>query len=157
VSIPDHLTKWLPLVKANAEYHRLDPLLVLALISRETDGRNIVGDHGYGVGLGQADKRSHHIASCEDDRGRLVCLIPGVGIAYTCHLLATLLANFKGDSAAALAAYNAGEGAVKKVIRVLPPDATQAERLKAVDRITAHGNYSSDVLARREAFSARAA
>jgi len=136
-----------------ATYYHLDPALVAALVDRETSGENVVGDKGNGFGLMQVDRKSHAFATCEDDTGRRLAMDPWMGVSYGCRLLRRLMDLYRNDSAAALAAYNAGQGRVSRALAVLRPDASQVERLLVLDAVTTGGDYASDVLRRRDAFA----
>src|SRR4051812_46990770 len=57
-NIPAQYRQWLPDVQAAAKKYNLDPSLILAVMSRETNGKNIKGDGGHGRGLMQIDDRS---------------------------------------------------------------------------------------------------
>lgn len=70
------------------------------------------------------------------------------GAAY----LADLIHLFKADEALAVAAYNAGPERVRGALVQLSEPMTDARRLAEADRVTTHGNYMSDVLARRDRF-----
>ncbi|MEK6860553.1 MAG: hypothetical protein AABY07_01155 [Nanoarchaeota archaeon] len=50
------------LLQSAAEYEKLPYEYVLAVASRETGIRNIIGDHGHGKGVIQIDDRWHEIA-----------------------------------------------------------------------------------------------
>lgn len=130
--LPPRLRPWWPMVERAAKKHQLDPALVLAVMDRESGGRNIRGDGGHGRGLMQIDDRSHGRFLAAHDGG----LDPASNIDYGSSILAANLRNprFAGHPAAAIAAYNCGPG---NVVDVRHPDAR-----------TAGGDYSSDVLAR---------
>lgn len=151
--LPQRLEPWRALVVPIAAHYKVDPALLLAVVDRETNGKNVIGDHGFGIGLGQVDKRSHPFASCEDDTGKLVALDPWMGLSYSARLLRRLLDTFSGEVAPALAAYNAGAGRVRKALNALPATHTAAERVTACDSVTTGKNYSSDTLRRRDSFT----
>jgi hypothetical protein len=125
---------------------------LLAIASRETNMRNVVGDRGHGRGVFQIDDRSHaawlrrHGA---DGPGG----IPPVAAAaeYAAALLRDNLAfgrskGLSGDALFkfALSAYNAGAGGAWRGLQ---------ERGDS-DARTAHGNYARDVLERLRAVQA---
>ena len=45
--------------KASAEKYIVPAALLAAICSRETRGRNVIGDHSFGIGLMQIDRRYH--------------------------------------------------------------------------------------------------
>jgi hypothetical protein len=129
--------------------HHLPRFLLLAVASRETNCRDVVGDGGHGRGVFQIDDRFHgewlaeHGAVSEGT-------VPALPAAadYAARMLATALAlaedhelGGRGAAKFAAAAYNAGiEGAI--------------EGLRAGDadaRTTGH-DYGSDVIWRMQAF-----
>jgi soluble lytic murein transglycosylase-like protein len=160
--IPQRVQRWEHVVRPLCSIYGLDPLLVLAVMDRESmggwaltpkDARG-TGDGGHGKGLMQIDDRAHPFTSCEDDTGRLLWQQAPFNVHYACMLLARLLLHFKGAEAPALAAYNAGQGRVSRALAALPPGSTPEQVLAACDAVTTGGDYASDVLARREAFRA---
>ena len=127
---------WKKLINNAAVRHEIDPALIAAIISRESRGKNIIGDYGHGRGLMQIDDRWHREFLDSNYDG----LEPGANIDYGTKLLRANLDRFDGDVRAAIAAYNAGVGAVHRALG----------QGKDVDRVTTGGNYSSDILARTE-------
>lgn len=118
--------------------------LLLAIASRETRCRDVVGDGGHGRGYFQIDDRSH--AAFLRRHGVLESGVPPLREAagYAAALVAGNLAFGRGKGVHdarllrfALSAYNAGAGS-----------AIKAYRAGDSDRPTAHGNYGRDVLAR---------
>ena len=135
------------------EERRLDlpPALLLAIASRETGCRDIVGDGGHGRGAFQIDDRFHHdwLATHGADgvgevpplraAARLAALLMSQGLALArTHDLA-------GDNAVKFAAssYNAGPGG-----------ALAGLRRGDSDLGTTGHDYGADVVARRHAFRA---
>ena len=121
--------------------------LLLAVASRETHCRNIVGDGGHGRGVFQIDDRFHGDWLRAHGAGAPGA-VPSVedGAAYAAELLAANLAfgRRKGLKGARLfrfaaAAYNAGAGGAWRGV----------EESGDPDARTAHGNYGADVLERR--------
>jgi hypothetical protein len=49
---------WLQIFKRAAETYRFTPELIMAIASRETNMRNVIGDGGHGYGIMQIDDRS---------------------------------------------------------------------------------------------------
>ncbi|GEL75439.1 transglycosylase SLT domain-containing protein [Myxococcus virescens] len=163
--LPSRLSRWLPTVEPIAALYDLDPLLVFAVMDRESLGGDALtpkgpsgtGDHGHGRGLMQIDDRAHKsFAGAVDDLGRPLWQDPAVNVMYGCRLLRRLIDSMDGWEAGALAAYNAGLGRVRSALARLPPDATDAQRLAAVDGVTTGRDYASNVLSRRERFAGSA-
>ena len=162
-----------PYVKALAfwcDVYSLDQFLLAAIIDRETNwgtssdldkpGSGGRGDCEsgvwYGHGLGQIDSRTH---------ASMIAMILGDGtpawanaffnIGMAASILAHAVAALGGDLYAATAAYNAGEGAARKVLAALPPDAPADQRRLALDSITAAPthDYVTWVWARHDEFA----
>lgn len=159
IKLPDRLARWAPQFVAAELCYGVDPLLLAAIIDRESLGGDALkpkgpagtGDNGHGRGLGQIDDRSHvSFLSATFDGGAPLWQDPTFNVMYAAKLLRKNLDRF-GDEAAAVAAYNCGPGNVRTALARLPAGASAAERLAAVDKRTAHGNYASDVLRRRDA------
>lgn len=136
--------RWFGMVKDAAKKFGLKVSTLFGVMSRETNGRNIVGDGGHGRGLMQIDDRtwgswirSHHGGL--DARSNIM---KGAAI------LKQNINFFKGRVAkskvlrAALAAYNGGPGRVLSAIR----------RGRSPDSVTTGGNYSRDVMNRAKHF-----
>jgi len=138
--LPKEYQEWAPHVEAAAEKHKLDPALLFAVISRETNGRNIEGDNGHGRGLMQIDDRWHKDWLSKNSEG----MDPASNIMKGAEILRSNLNYFKGDMTKAVAAYNAGCGGVNKAVKAG----------KEPDSATTGGNYASDVLNRMETFKA---
>jgi hypothetical protein len=138
----------------------IGPALLLALGSRETDLRNIAGDQGHGRGWVQIDDRFHapwldaH-AGCDSGSwkakhrsglpaGRVPTLTASTLKAI--ELLRSNMAFGRGQGVPksqllrfGCAAYNAG-----------PSGALRGFHARDLDANTAHGDYSKDVLERKE-------
>ncbi|AKQ66516.1 hypothetical protein A176_003428 [Myxococcus hansupus] len=146
-----------------ASLYRLDPLLVLALMDRESLGGDALtpkgplgtGDHGHGRGLMQIDDRAHKgFVGAVDDLGRPLWRDPAVNVHYSCRLLRRNLDSLNGYVAGALAAYNAGLGRVRSVFGCVAADASDEHRQVMVDSVTTGRDYSADVFRRRAEFAA---
>ncbi|MGE5691736.1 MAG: peptidoglycan-binding protein [Pseudomonadota bacterium] len=118
--------------------------LLLAVASRETHCRNVVGDGGHGRGVFQIDDRSHQ--AFLQRHGVLAGGVPPLpeAAAYAAQLLLDngRFARQQGVKAPdqlkfSLSAYNTGAG-----------NAIKGYRLGDSDRTTAHANYGVDVLER---------
>lgn len=138
---------------------RVGPALLLAMGSRETDLRNIVGDAGHGRGWLQIDDRfhagwlsQHRGCASGSFKARFASALPQGRVptltAATLRAVEMLNSNMQfglthGVPQAkalrfALAAYNAG-----------PSGTLSGFQGGDVDANTAHGDYSADVLERK--------
>lgn len=96
------------IIAAMSEAHGVDPLLVRALIQVESNYRPKAKSHKGAMGLMQlmpATAREHKVRNPYDPKANI-----GAGVKH----LKALIDRFDGALDMALAAYNAGEGAVKK-------------------------------------------
>jgi Transglycosylase SLT domain len=96
------------IIAAMSEAHGVDPLLVRALIQVESNYRPRAKSHKGAMGLMQlmpATAREHKVRNPYDPKANI-----GAGVKH----LKALIDRFDGALDMALAAYNAGEGAVKK-------------------------------------------
>ncbi len=101
------LLRWDALTAEAAERHGLDPALVRAVIAVESCGDPHAVSRKGAVGLMQLMPATARDYGCQDPRD------PSQNIDTGCRHLARLM-NKMGDLDLALAAYNAGEGAVSK-------------------------------------------
>ena len=162
MSIPARVSRWQSLATDVAALFKLDPMLILAIMDRESLGGDALspkgpegtGDAGHGRGLMQIDDRAHpdFIAQQHKD-GTPLWQVPYDNLEFAARLLKANLDALGGDVAAAVAAYNCGLGRIRKAQAQMRPDATLRERLHAYDCFTTGRDYCSDVLARRDAFS----
>lgn len=102
-------------VSREAGFYRIDPLLIHAVIEQESGGRARARSSKGAVGVMQLMPRTG-LRFGVRDRYSVDDNVRG-GVGY----LVWLLDFFKGDVTLALAAYNAGEGAVIKYGRRVPP------------------------------------
>ena len=142
----DHVKEngWLPYFEEAAKKYVFTTALLLAIGSRETNLKNIVGDGGHGHGIMQIDNRSFP-AWCRSKKW----LDVQEGVRMGAWVLLTKLNDArslnvpeKDLSRVAIASYNAGRPAIKAYLDHGNPDMPT----------TGH-NYSADVLKRAEVFA----
>jgi peptidoglycan hydrolase-like protein with peptidoglycan-binding domain len=137
-TLPSQYRQWLPYVNEAAKKYNLDPALLLGVMSRESNGRNVRGDGGHGRGLMQIDDRSWASWINSHQGG----MDPKSNIMKGAEILRDNINYFHGNIRDGLAAYNCGAGNVNKALRNgLSPDA-----------YTTGHNYSADVLKREATF-----
>ncbi|MFH5883976.1 transglycosylase SLT domain-containing protein [Halalkalibaculum sp. DA3122] len=133
----------MPYFTEASKRYGLPLVLLLAVASRESrmglalsaDG---TGDHGNGIGIMQIDRR-YHPGFTENHSP----FDHQANIDYGAEYLAKLLQEFNGNTAWAVAAYNAGPNKVRTATYAgLPPDA-----------VTTGRDYSRDVLQRKQLIS----
>lgn len=121
------------LIERTAERHQLDPSLLEALVEIES-GRNAQAVSPKGArGLGQlmpATARRFDVADVHD---------PAENLDGAARYLAWLIDRYQGDLTLALAAYNAGEGAVDRHLGVPPYPETRAYVRKVLGRAGLEG------------------
>lgn len=119
------LEQW-PWIADSEDIYHLPRWILLAVGSRETNLRHVVGDGGHGHGPWQLDDRT-------PGRAAKIARIDSGDTRYAADIAAQMLASLHahnhGDWLKALNQYNSGQ--------------TRTDR-------TAHGNYGPDVLARLE-------
>ena len=136
--MPAQYRQWIPYVEAAARAYDLPPALIFAVMSRETNGRNVVGDGGHGRGLMQIDDRSWGSWLSANGGG----MDPASNIMKGAAILRANINYFGGNVRDGVAAYNCGPGNVSAALRNgLSPDA-----------YTTGHNYSADVLSRESMF-----
>lgn len=139
-SLPQPYAKYQNEILAASKKYNIPPEIITGVISRETNGQNILGDGGHGHGLMQIDDRFHGDFLRSHQNG----LDPASNIDYGTSLLRQNLDHFGGDYGKALAAYNAGIGGVERAIR----------NGRSADSATTGNDYGSDVLNRARNFRA---
>lgn len=152
---------WLPtFLKCAADYD-WPPEILMAIASRETNMRNIVGDGGHGYGVMQIDSRSFpdftHSGAWHDPLGCIEkgCQVleskrteagRGIGKSLTVggsHFVGSPFANQVQLNRVAIAAYNCGLWAYYNFSTGKHP----------VDAFTTGHDYSEDVIARAVEFA----
>ena len=152
---------WIPLFEKAAADYGFDTATLMAIASRESDMRNIVGDGGHGYSLMQIDDRSYP-TFCHSSQWRNVALAIQKGSQVLDekrmvieHSQGTRLLvggrPFVGASVKdpatllrlSIASYNAGMWPYYCFSKNQDPD-----------RLTTGRNYSKDVLNRRQSFAA---
>ena len=113
------------LIAKHAAQNGLSPELVRAVIRQESDGNPRDVSHAGARGLMQLMPEEIHELGVSDP------FDPEQNIAAGTRLLSGLLKQYKGDTPLALAAYNAGSGAVKKY-NGIPPYAETQQYVKRI-------------------------
>lgn len=130
--------QWLSFFQQSAAKYNIPEAALHAIVSRETNTRNILGDGGHGHGLGQIDDRYHKTFLQEHQNG----LDPQTNIDETANIFNQFLLHYDRDYHKAFAAYNAGIGGVDRAIaQGLGPDGH-----------TTGKNYGADTVARMNIF-----
>ena len=125
--------------EASARYN-VPVSLLLAVASRESNmglalDKDYTGDHGFGMGIMQIDKRYH-----ADFTNAYANNDHGANIDYGSRFLAGLIGRFNGELLPAIAAYNSGFTRVRNAINAgIHPDL-----------VTTGRDYASDVLQRKQ-------
>lgn len=147
--------KLLPHILEAAKTYNFEPALLAAILTRETSALSVwcepppvgkLGDNGFGHGPMQIDKRSFPEWCSQWSSGKLTVrdgILKGAEVlAMKQKAIGRLLPQLTGEEAlkAAVAAYNCGEGNVKKAVKAGKP----------VDAYTARGDYAEDVFIRRK-------
>ena len=130
-----------PYLDAAAKSHSVDPALVYSVAAAESAFNADAVSHKGALGLMQimpATAARYGISGYSLTTGRHNVLEPQVNAQVGGRYLAELLRRYGGDATLALAAYNAGEGAVSKYGNKIPP---YPETQKYVERVL--GYYRS--------------
>lgn len=160
-NLPAHLRPWRFLAESAGVRYRVDPLLILALIDRESRGGLALrpqgpqgyGDSGHGHGLMQIDDRWHApFLAVRLDDGSPAWADPMHNTDYGTSLLRAALNAFGEDEELAACAYNAGVGGVRRALSLLTAPSTLEAKRAAANAVTTGGDYGVDVLRRRDSF-----
>lgn len=119
-----NVARFTPLIEQHAKAHGLDPALVKAVVAVESafDPR-AVSPKGA-IGLMQVIPATAQRYGVDADAKRTIeqkLMDPLINIRIGTRYLADLLRRFENDATLALAGYNAGEGAVERYDRRIPP------------------------------------
>ena len=138
-----------PMITRYAQQYNIPPAILAGLVSRESRGRNVIGDNGYGHGLGQIDSGSFPGWT---RRWRANGRPAGEGLRKAAEVFDAKRRYLRGRFPqmneqellkSTLSAYNAGEGAVARAVR----------RGRDTDSVTTGRDYARDVLNRASVFA----
>ncbi|MDD2176789.1 lytic transglycosylase domain-containing protein [Acidovorax sp. D2M1] len=127
-----------PHLEAAALSQSLDPALVIAVAAAESAFNEKAISRKGALGLMQvmpATAERYGVAARSSSGGEHAVMEPKVNAQVGSRYLADLLRMFDGDKELALAAYNAGEGAVIKYGRQIPPYPETQQYVAKVMRI----------------------
>lgn len=127
-----------PHLEAAARSYSLDPALVIAVAAAESAFNDKAVSSKGALGLMQvmpATAERYGVAPRSSAAGEHAVMEPKVNAQVGSRYLADLLRMFDGDHELALAAYNAGEGAVIRYGRQIPPYPETQQYVAKVMRI----------------------
>lgn len=127
-----------PHLEAAALSAAIDPALVIAVAAAESAFNMEAVSRKGALGLMQvmpATAERYGVAAHSTTEGRRAMMEPKVNAQIGSRYLADLLRLFDGDKELALAAYNAGEGAVMKYGRRIPPYPETQQYVQRVMRL----------------------
>ncbi|MEW6694576.1 MAG: transglycosylase SLT domain-containing protein [Pseudomonadota bacterium] len=113
-----------PLLESAAQRHALDPELVTAIAAAESGFRADAVSHKGAVGLMQvmpSTAARYGVSAPNPQQAFALLKNPDVNVQIGARYLSDLLQMFDGELELAVAAYNAGEGAVLRHGRRIPP------------------------------------
>jgi len=129
------VTKFAPLIERDAKLNGLDPALVKAVIAVESAFEPAAVSPKGALGLMQVTPDTGARYGVVADKARSAeqkLLDPAINLSIGTRYLRDLLALFANDLGLALAAYNAGEQAVHRYKRSIPPFPETQEYVKLV-------------------------
>jgi soluble lytic murein transglycosylase-like protein len=135
-----NLQRYAPLIDEYAKTHAVDPALVKAIIAVESGFEPSAVSPKGAVGLMQVIAATGERYGLAADRQRSVeqkLADPATNLRIGTRYLRDLLARFANDLTLALAAYNAGEGAVEQYGNRVPPYPETQEYVKLVQQFYA--------------------
>ena len=137
--VADHpnLRRYAPLIEQYARTHAVDPALVKAIVAVESGFEPSAVSPKGAVGLMQVIPATGERYGLAADRQRSVeqkLADPATNLRIGTRYLRDLLARFANDLTLALAAYNAGEGAVEQYGNRVPPYPETQEYVKLVQQ-----------------------
>jgi soluble lytic murein transglycosylase-like protein len=127
-----------PHLEEAAVAQSLDPALVIAVAAAESAFNVKAVSRKGALGLMQvmpATAERYGVAAQASKDGEYAAMEPKVNAQIGTRYLADLLRQFDGDKELALAAYNAGEGAVLKYGRRIPPYPETQQYVEKVMRL----------------------
>ncbi|MGH8618110.1 MAG: lytic transglycosylase domain-containing protein [Burkholderiales bacterium] len=135
-----NLRRYAPLIDEHAKAHALDPALVRAIIAVESGFEPTAISPKGAIGLMQVIPATGARYGLAADRQRTLeqkLADPATNLRIGTRYLRDLLARFSNDLTLALAAYNAGEGAVEQYGNRVPPYPETQEYVKLVQQFYA--------------------
>ena len=130
-----NVAKFAPLIERNAKLNRVDPALVKAVIAVESAFEPAAVSPKGALGLMQLTPDTGARYGIVADKVRSAeqkLLDPAINLSIGTRYLRDLLALFANDLSLALAAYNAGEQAVRHYKQSIPPFPETQEYVKLV-------------------------
>jgi soluble lytic murein transglycosylase-like protein len=158
-NLPRALVEWATHFADAGRAHEVDPFLLAAICWRESRGGSVlkppgpagVGDGGHGRGLMQIDNRAWKDWVFQTPLDKPQWQDPRYNILKGAEILSGYVGEL-GAELPGVAAYNAGPGAVRAVLK-RSANVSAHVLLHRLDLITTGKNYVSDVLATRSRFT----
>ena len=135
-----NIKRYEPLIARYAQQHSVDAALVKAIVAVESGYEPSAVSNKGALGLMQVIPDTAARYGVADDAKRTLeqkLLDPAINISVGTRYLRDLLALFADDVTLALAAYNAGEGAVARYDNQVPPYPETQEYVKLVSQFYA--------------------